>query len=95
MALTPEQIDNVARLARLELSAEERADLQRELGNILDYVAKLGELDLSAVPPMSHVEEAATPLRPDEAIPSPVVDEILAAVPARSGRFVRVPRVIG
>jgi aspartyl-tRNA(Asn)/glutamyl-tRNA(Gln) amidotransferase subunit C len=95
MALTPDEIDHLATLARLRLTPEERAELQRELGNILDYVAKLGELDLSAVPPMSHVDEAGTPLRPDGVTPSPVVEAILAAVPARSGRFVRVPRVIG
>jgi Asp-tRNA(Asn)/Glu-tRNA(Gln) amidotransferase C subunit len=44
---------------------------------------------------MSHVNAAGTPLRPDVAVPSPVIDELLQAVPARSGRFVRVPRVIG
>jgi len=95
MALTPEEIAHVARLARLELTAEERLELTRELGNILDYVAKLSELNLSAVPPMSHVRADGTPLRPDVAVPSPVVDELLQSVPARSGRFVRVPRVIG
>jgi len=95
MALTPEEIDHVARLARLELTPEERIELVRELGNILDYVAKLGELNLSAVPPMSHVNAAGTPLRPDVAVPSPVVEDLLKAVPVRSGRFVRVPRVIG
>jgi aspartyl/glutamyl-tRNA(Asn/Gln) amidotransferase C subunit len=58
-------------------------------------VAKLGELDLSAVPPMSHVDESGTPLRADAVVPSPAVEAILAAVPAKSGRFVRVPRVIG
>jgi Asp-tRNA(Asn)/Glu-tRNA(Gln) amidotransferase C subunit len=44
---------------------------------------------------MSHVDESGTPLRADAVVPSPAVEAILAAVPAKSGRFVRVPRVIG
>ncbi len=93
--LSAQEIDHLARLARLRLSPEERERLARELGSILDYVAKLAELDLSAVPPMSHVGESGTPLRKDEAVPSPDGEAALAAAPARNGRFVSVPRVIG
>jgi len=95
MALTQEEIAHIAKLARLELTPDELTELARELGNILDYVAKLGELNLSAVAPMSHVHAAGTPLRADTVVPSPVVEELLQAVPARSGRLVRVPKVIG
>jgi len=93
--LSAQEIDHLARLARLRLTAEERERLGRELGSILDYVAKLAELDLDTVPPMSHVGETGTPLRIDEAVPSPNAEAALAAAPARNGRFVRVPRVIG
>lgn len=95
MALSEKEIDHVAALARLRLDAEERTRLTRELAAILDYVAKLGELDLADVPPMSHVGDTGTPMRPDVVEPSPVAEDSLALAPAREGRHFRVPRVVG
>jgi aspartyl-tRNA(Asn)/glutamyl-tRNA(Gln) amidotransferase subunit C len=95
MALSEKEVDHIAALARLRLDPNERARLARELTAILGYVAKLGELDLEGVSPMSHVAESPTPMRPDEVEPSPVTEEALAQAPAREGRLFRVPRVVG
>lgn len=95
MSLTEKEVDHIAALARLRLDADERTRLTRELGDILAYVEKLAELDLEDVSPTSHVAESGTPTRADEVKPSPVVEEALAAAPAREGRYFRVPRAVG
>jgi aspartyl-tRNA(Asn)/glutamyl-tRNA(Gln) amidotransferase subunit C len=95
MTLTEKEVDHIAVLARLRLDPGERARLTRELAAILDYVAKLNELDLEGVSPMSHVAESPTPMRPDVVEPSPAVEEALALAPSREGRLFRVPRVVG
>jgi aspartyl-tRNA(Asn)/glutamyl-tRNA(Gln) amidotransferase subunit C len=95
MMLQEREIEHVARLARLKLDDGERVRLARDLSLILDYVAKLGELDLDRVSATSHVAELATPLRPDLSEPSPAADAALDAAPARVGRLISVPRVIG
>ncbi|WP_437901335.1 Asp-tRNA(Asn)/Glu-tRNA(Gln) amidotransferase subunit GatC [Sorangium sp. So ce124] len=60
----------IARLAHLDLSAEEIERLTGDLGNILSYVRQLEELDVSAVPPTAHVQIERLPLRADEEAPS-------------------------
>ena len=54
MAITRDQVFHVARLARLELTDDEVERLTGELGEILDAVSKVAELDLADVPPTSH-----------------------------------------
>ena len=54
MGISREQVLHVARLARLDLTDDEVDRLTGELGEILDAVSKVAELDLSDVPPTSH-----------------------------------------
>jgi aspartyl-tRNA(Asn)/glutamyl-tRNA(Gln) amidotransferase subunit C len=61
-----EQVLHVARLARLELAEEELEPMARELSAVLDHIARIGELDLSDVPPTSHVVEVTGALREDQ-----------------------------
>jgi aspartyl-tRNA(Asn)/glutamyl-tRNA(Gln) amidotransferase subunit C len=67
MSLSPEEVEHIAHLARLELSDEEKARYREQLSAILDYVAKLQQLDTSSVPPMTAVFSANVSLRPDQA----------------------------
>ncbi len=85
------QVLHVARLARLELTDDEVERASRELSTILDHIARIGELDLDAVPPTSHVVEVTTPLRADEPEPSLPVQEALAAAPDPYDGGFRVP----
>lgn len=62
----------VAHLARLELTEEETRTFTAQLGQILHYVDQLQELDVSNVSPMTHPFDLETPMRDDEARPSPV-----------------------
>lgn len=81
----------MARLARLQLSDEELEPMARELSAVLDHIARIGELDLTDVPPTSHVVELTGGLRPDEPCPSLPRDVALAQAPAVSDDGFLVP----
>lgn len=94
MALTREEVLHVAQLARLSLGAEEIELFTRQLNDILDYVAKLQELDTTGVSPLGHVAPLANVFREDVVRDSLSRDLSLANAPAREeGTFV-VPRII-
>jgi aspartyl-tRNA(Asn)/glutamyl-tRNA(Gln) amidotransferase subunit C len=77
-----DQVLHVARLARLELSEEEVARMSKELSDVLGHIEKIGELDLTDVPPTTHVIEVSNALRPDEPEPSLPREVALANAPA-------------
>jgi aspartyl-tRNA(Asn)/glutamyl-tRNA(Gln) amidotransferase subunit C len=79
--LTEEHVRKVARLARLDLPAEEIGRMTAELSAIVGYVQKLGELDTADVPPTAQVQVERISLRPDEPWPSLPHDEALAESP--------------
>jgi len=81
----------VARLARLALAEEEIEPMARELSAVLDHIARIGELDLSDVPPTSHVVEVTGALRADEPRPSLPREVALAEAPAVSDGGFLVP----
>jgi|DewCreStandDraft_5_1066085.scaffolds.fasta_scaffold33243_2 aspartyl-tRNA(Asn)/glutamyl-tRNA(Gln) amidotransferase subunit C len=87
-------VDHVARLARLSLSAQERELFTGQLQRILDYFARLQELDLTAVEPTAHVLPAANVLREDVVQASLDRQEVLAAAPAQEEGFFTVPPVL-
>ncbi|MBI5533222.1 MAG: Asp-tRNA(Asn)/Glu-tRNA(Gln) amidotransferase subunit GatC [Deltaproteobacteria bacterium] len=64
--ITPEQVRHVARLARLSLDDDEVARMTKELGAILEYMARLDEADTSDVEPTAQVGTEALALRHDE-----------------------------
>jgi len=66
MEITPAQIDTLAKLAKLQLSSEERLSLQKDLRAILGFVDQLNELDTTDVPPTSQVTGLQNVVRPDE-----------------------------
>jgi len=87
-------VAHVARLSRLELSAEERERFRHQLGEILAYVRRIDALDLTGVPPTAHVRPMANVLRDDEVRASLTQEEALANAPeVHQGYFV-VPPVI-
>jgi aspartyl-tRNA(Asn)/glutamyl-tRNA(Gln) amidotransferase subunit C len=86
-----DEVLHVARLARLAVSEEELEPMARELSAVLDHIAKMGELDLSNVPPTSHVVEVTGALRPDEPRPSLPREVVLAQAPAVSDGGFLVP----
>jgi aspartyl-tRNA(Asn)/glutamyl-tRNA(Gln) amidotransferase subunit C len=89
--LSRDQVLHVARLARLELTEAELETMAGELSGVLDHIEKIGELDLEAVPPTSHVVEVENVLRADEPRPSLPREVILASAPDPSPDGFRVP----
>ena len=86
-----EQVEHVARLARLKLSDEEIQRMAKELSGVLEHVDRISELDLDGVEPTSHVIELVNVLRPDEPRPSWERDEVLEPAPDPAGGSFRVP----
>lgn len=67
MAITREDVLHIAKLAKLELEAEEVDGLMKDLASILGYVDELETLDTSSIAPTSHMGSATAPMRPDAA----------------------------
>jgi len=94
MSLTTEQVEAIANLARLELSAEEKELMSQQLSDILDYVIRLQALDTGGIPPTSSVLPPRSVLRPDEARPGLERETLLRnASETEAGQF-RVPAVL-
>ncbi|MBS1966105.1 MAG: Asp-tRNA(Asn)/Glu-tRNA(Gln) amidotransferase subunit GatC [Chloroflexi bacterium SZAS-1] len=88
MALTIAEVEHVAHLARLRLSADELEKLQHELSHILDYIDMLKEVDVSSVAPTAQVTDLANVMRDDEVRPSLPREAVLANAPdQRDGMF--------
>jgi aspartyl-tRNA(Asn)/glutamyl-tRNA(Gln) amidotransferase subunit C len=92
--ITRAEVEHVARLARLTLADDELAAITGQLDRILDYVAKLGELDTSGVEPTAHAADAPARTRIDDARGGLPPDVALANAPDRKGDFFRVPRIL-
>ena len=92
--MTREEVEHVARLARLELTEDEKARMTDQLDAILGYFDTLSRLDTSQVEPMTTVIPTVNVMREDEVRPSLPIEEALANAPDRVESFYRVPRVI-
>jgi aspartyl-tRNA(Asn)/glutamyl-tRNA(Gln) amidotransferase subunit C len=94
MAITREEVLHVAALARLALTDDDVERLTEELGNIVDAVGIVSELDLDDVPPTSHPLDVVNVWDEDEPRESLSVDEVFANAPAREGDLFRVPPTV-
>jgi aspartyl-tRNA(Asn)/glutamyl-tRNA(Gln) amidotransferase subunit C len=94
MALTIEEVDHIASLARLQLTDDEKSRFREQLSSILDYMAMLRRLDTSAIEPTATVLPLRTVLRPDVVTPSLPVGELLALAPEAEAHMFRVPPVL-
>jgi aspartyl-tRNA(Asn)/glutamyl-tRNA(Gln) amidotransferase subunit C len=94
MAIDRAAVDHVARLARLDLSDEERERMRVELSLILEHADQVQALDLDGVEATSHSIPLSNVMRADEVRPSLTQDEALRNAPEKEdGRF-KVPRII-
>lgn len=84
----------VAHLARLALTPEEEAKFQAQLGNILGYIAKLNELDVSKVEPTAHAVPLINITRADERRPSFPHEEAMRNAPAQLNGLFLVPKIV-
>ncbi len=93
MALTPEEVEHIAQLARLELSPEHKSRYRQQLSNILDYIAKLRELDTTDVPPTAGGGLTRMDLRPDRSRPGLSRDALLGNAPEAEDQQFKIPPV--
>lgn len=95
MKLTIEEVEHIAALARLALTEQEKQRYAEQLSDILDYAARLDELDTDQIPPTASVLEAGLRLREDQMRQGLSRDEVLKnAAATRDGQF-KVPPVLG
>lgn len=94
MKLTLEQVEHIAQLARLTLSAEEKALYQEQLSAILEYFETLQELDTAAISPTATVLPLRSVMREDEVRPSMDREDILANAPEAADGCFEVPAVL-
>jgi aspartyl-tRNA(Asn)/glutamyl-tRNA(Gln) amidotransferase subunit C len=93
MSLSLDDVRKVARLARLDLSDADLGAMRKQLSEILDYVAQLGEVDTAGVEELAHPLPVVNVFRQDEPTPSLPVDAALANAPKRVGDYFGVPAV--
>ncbi len=94
MAITREDILHIADLARLELEESEIESMQKDLSSILDYVARLDDLELDEVEPTFNILGHSQPMRSDEVQPGLESQDALDNAPDSDGTFFVVPRVV-
>jgi aspartyl-tRNA(Asn)/glutamyl-tRNA(Gln) amidotransferase subunit C len=94
--LTREDVLKLARLARLKLTEDEIASFQKELSEVLEYVAQLDNADVDGLQPTSQVTGLKNVMRDDEVIDYGVsTQDLLALVPQKQDGHVKVKRMIG
>ncbi len=95
MAISRNEVEKVALLARLSLSPDELHAMTRQLGDILGYVDQLSQLDTEHVEPMAHALDVTNCFREDRAQPSLDRELALANAPRRDEECYLVPAVLG
>ncbi|MFC4000566.1 Asp-tRNA(Asn)/Glu-tRNA(Gln) amidotransferase subunit GatC [Prauserella oleivorans] len=93
--ISRDEVAHLAKLARLAVTDDELDTFAGQLDQILDAVAKVGEVARDDIPPTSHAVPLTNVFRPDEIRPGLSQEQALAGAPAaEEGRF-RVPRILG
>lgn len=92
--LNQEELAHVAQLARIDLDNTELQRMAEQLSAILRYAAKLDEVDITGVPPTTHILEEDNALREDEVRPSLSQQQALDGAPKHNAEAFVVPQVI-
>jgi aspartyl-tRNA(Asn)/glutamyl-tRNA(Gln) amidotransferase subunit C len=87
-------IDHVANLARLALTAEEKATFAQQLGSVLHHIEQLSKVDVNGVEPTAHAFAVTNVWAEDVARPGLAVDQALRNAPAKRENMVVVPKVV-
>lgn len=93
MPLTIQEVEHIARLARLELTDEEKARYREQLSAILDHVAQLQRLDTASIPPTTSVFSGDSHLRADQPRPGLPREELLKNAPEQEKGQFKIPPV--
>ena len=94
MSASEFDIDYVARLARIQLSAEEQARFAQQLGHVLGHIDQLKQVDVSGVDPTAHAVPLTNVVRPDEPRESLTNEEALRNSPLKANGLFIVPKIV-
>jgi aspartyl-tRNA(Asn)/glutamyl-tRNA(Gln) amidotransferase subunit C len=94
MQIDEATVRHVARLARIRVSEQETAALKRELTSILQWVEQLGEVDTSAVEPLTRMGDMKLPQRKDEVTAGDMADAVVKNAPLTEDHYFLVPKVV-
>ncbi|MCE1245715.1 MAG: Asp-tRNA(Asn)/Glu-tRNA(Gln) amidotransferase subunit GatC [Firmicutes bacterium] len=93
--ITPEEVEHIAHLSRIEISEEDKIQFAGELGRIIHYINKLSEVDTTGVDPTFRTAPIFNVFREDTPRESFPAEEILANAPEKEEGCFRMPRIIG
>ena len=91
--ITKEQVEHVAKLARLSLTEEEKELYSKQLSRILDYIDQLNEVNTSGIEPMTQPIPTVNVMRDDIVKPKPDKHGLLLNAPQEEYGFFRVPKI--
>ena len=86
-------VEHVAKLARLELSEEEKQLFTKQLDDILKYVEQMSDIDTSNVEPMASAIPVTNVMRDDEVVYTNTKEELMQNAPDEEDGFFRVPKI--
>ena len=91
--ITIKDVEHVAKLARLELTEEEKELYTKQLGDVLKYVDQMNEVDTSNVEPMFHAIDFVNVMREDKVVYEQTKEALMANAPDEENGFFRVPKI--
>ena len=94
MSVSKADVENIAKLARLEVSEEEKEKFVGQVNQILEYVGKLNEINTDDVEPLSHTLDIKNVFREDKVKESLTQEKALENAPSKTDKFFRVPKVV-
>jgi len=94
LAISIEDVEHVARLARLALTDDEKVTFRRQLSDVLEHARVISEVDTGGVPPTSHTLPLVNVFREDKTRPSLPPGEVTGNASWAEGGAFRVPRIV-
>ena len=91
--ITIQDVEHVAKLARLDLTEEEKVKFSKQLGDVLKYVEQMNEVDTSNVEPLSHVVDFNNVMREDEINYDCSKEDLMMNAPEEENGFFKVPKI--
>ncbi len=94
MALSTEDIRDIAKLAKLQINEDELDRYKQELSRILEFVEQMNQADVENIEPMAHPQDMIQPLRVDEITETNLREKFQCIAPATQDGLYLVPKVI-
>lgn len=91
--ITIQDVEHVAKLARLEITDEEKVKFSKQLGDVLKYVEQMNEVDTTNVEPLSHVVDFNNVMRDDEIHYDCTKEQLMMNAPEEEIGFFKVPKI--